>query len=220
MIRRSIILMCICVAACSAVVAYLSMQLDNEAKALAGDDIAHTCESLLKEFPENTIGIQLTEFAPGNSIADFDYDGDQQWDDVCVPLFPPEKPKATWGYNSVLVHFKGVTNQEQLDALLAEGSLKTDYWSRRQKLPDTTHSKLAQSYENLDFSQSIILHYGYETENPVLGETSLKLSKMVGAVSLGIGFLTLLTLLFKAPPKNPDDLEDSPVTNRAGLPVS
>jgi len=213
MIRKFVILICICIAACSAAVAYLSMQVDKEAQALVGEGIPHT---------KNTTGIQLTEFASGKLIADFDYDGDQQWDDVCVPLFPPKKSKVTWGYTSVLVHFKGVTNQEQLDALLAEGKLDTDYWPQRQELANATHSKLAQGYKNLDFSKSIVLHYGYEAENPLLGKTSLELSKMVGAVSLGIAFLTLLTFLFKARPKNLNELkeEDIPVTNRAGLPVS
>lgn len=223
MVRKFIILICICFTACCAVVAYLSMQVEKEVEVLVGDGVPYTCESLLKEKPENTLGIQLTEFASGKYIADFDYDGDQQWDDVCVPLTPPSDKKVTWGYCTVLVHFKGVENQEQLDALLDSGTLETMYWPRRQELNTATHSKLAQSYTNLDFSKSIVLHCGYEAENPLLGETSLQLSKIAGALSLGIAFLTLLTFLFKArQPKslNELDLDDAPITNRAGLPVS
>ena len=140
-----------------------------------------------------------------------------------MPLTPPSDKKVTWGYCTVLVHFKGVENQEQLDALLDSGTLETMYWPRRQELNTATHSKLAQSYTNLDFSKSIVLHCGYEAENPLLGETSLQLSKIAGALSLGIAFLTLLTFLFKArQPKslNELDLDDAPITNRAGLPVS
>ena len=221
MIRKFIILICICFTVCCAVIGYLSMQVEKEVEVLVGDSIEHTCESLLEEWPSETTGIQLSEFASGKFIADFDFDDDQQWDEVCVPLFPPKKSKVTWGYCAVLVHFKGITNQEQLDALIDSGKLDTNFWPRRQELSTATHSKLAQSYKNLDLSKSIVLHHGYDAENPLLGEATLQLSKIGGAVSLGIAFLTLLTFLFKSRgPKDLSDLEQAPVTNRAGLPVS
>lgn len=222
MIRKFIILICICFTACCAVVAHLSMQVEKEAEQLVDDGQPFTCKALLAEKPKATARIKLSEFGSGKYKADFDYDDDGQWDDVCLALFPAKKQKITYGYQAVLVKCKGVANQEQLDELIATGQLDTTYWPRRQELDNATHSSLAQSYKNLDFSQSVVLHYGYASENPVLGDASLKLSKIAGAISLAIAFLTLLSFLFKKRgPKDLSELElDLPVINRAGLPNS
>lgn len=199
------------------------MEVEKEVEVLVGDAKPYTCQALLDETPEKTVRIKLSDFGSGKYIAAFDHDLDEQWDDVCVPLFPPKKKKIRFGYSAVLVHFQGVTNQEQLDALIDSGELETKYWPRRQELDNATHSKLAQSYKNLDFSNSVVLHHGYQAENPLLGKTSLQLSKLAGAISLGLAVLTLLTFLFKrSSPRSLNDLDldmDGPVTNRAGLPI-
>ena len=222
MIRKFIILICICFTACCAVVAHLSMQVEKETEQLVSDGQPYTCETLLADKPKVTTRIKLSEFASGKYKADFDFDSDGQWDDVCVPLFPSQRQKVTYGYQAVLVKFQGVTNQEQLDELLEKGELDTNYWPRRQDLDNATHSSLAQSYKNLDFSQSLVLHCGYDSKNPVLGDASLELSKIAGGISLGIAFLTLLSFLFKKRgPRDLGDIDlDAPVTNRAGLPIS
>ena len=221
MIRKFIILVCICFAGCCAVVAHLSMKVEEEGEQLVGEGQPLTCQDLLAEKPKVTTRIKLSEFAVGKYKADFDYDGDGKWDDVCLALFSSHKKKITYGYQAVLVNLKGITDEEQLDQLLATGELDTTYWPRRQELENAAHSSLAQSYKNLDFSRSVILHCGYPAENPVLGEASLELSKMAGGIALGIALLTLLSYLFKRRgPKNLSEMEfDAPVTNRAGLPV-
>jgi len=221
MIRKFIILICICFTACCAVVGYLSMQVEKEVE-LVGESESYTCRALLDEKPQQTMGIKLSEFVTGKFNANFDLDNDGKWDEVCLPLFPPNKKKFTYGYKAVLVKFNNVTSQEELDKLVASGKLDTNYWPRRQDLDKATYSSLAQSYMNLDISDSVVVHCGYRAENPLLGESSLQLSKLVGAASLGIAFLTLLTFLFKKrAPKDLRDLDlDGPVTNRAGLPIS
>jgi len=198
------------------------MEVEKEVEQLVGENEQYTCSALLEEQPVKTVGITLSEFVAGPYKAVFDYDSDGEWEDVCLVMFPSEKRTVTYGYNAVLVKFNEVTSQEQLDEVIASGELETNYWPRRQELEPAIHSSLAQSYKNLDFSNSIILHCGYKAENPLLGEASLELSKIAGAIALGIAFLTLLTFLFKK--RGPKDLSevdfDAPVTNRAGLPIS
>ena len=221
MIRKFIILICICIAGCCAVVAHLSMNVEKEVEQLVVEGQPMTCKAVLQEKPEVTTRIMLSEYAAGKFKADLDYDGDGQWEDVCLALFPPQNKKITYGYEAVLVKFKDVANQEQLDKLLESGELDTTYWPRRQELDNATHSSLAQSYKNLDFSSSVVLHCGFPAENPLLGEASLKLSKMVGAGALALAFLTLLSFLIKKRgPKNLSEMDfNAPVTNRAGLPI-
>lgn len=221
MARKFIILICICFTACCAVIAYLSMQVEKEVQQLVNGGQEITCESLLEEQPKVTTRIKLTEFTSGKFKANFDFDGDGQWDDLCVPLFPAQKRKITYGYPAILLKIKGVTNQEQLDELMADGELETNYWPQRQELDEAIHSSLAQSYTNMDFANSFMLHCGYESKNPVLGETSLKLSIIAGGISLVIALLTFLAGFFIKPaPQNLSEIEiDAPVSNRAGLPT-
>ena len=103
MIRKFIILICICFAGCCAVVAHLSMKVGAEVEQLVGDAQPLTCKDLLAEKPRVTTRVKLSEFATGKYKADFDYDGDGNWDDVCLALFPPKKKKITYGYRAVLV---------------------------------------------------------------------------------------------------------------------
>lgn len=223
MVRKIIILLCLCCVVLCAFVGYLSMQVDEQADKREGPATNFTAEEFLSAPPAETGRILLTDFSPGKHIAHADHDADEKWDELWVPMFPNRNKRIKFGYKSVIVHFKGVESKEQLQELIADRELDTDYWPERQDLSPYAHSQLAQQYKNMDFANCVSLHYGFPSSNPLLGEASLLLSKVVGAGALGIAFLVLLSFLFIGKGKD-DDLsisemvQNAATANRAGLP--
>ena len=222
MARKITILLCLCCVVLCAFVGYLSMQVDKQAGKREGPATKFTCEDFLENTPGQTARILLTEFALGKQFVHTDLEGDGKWDDLWVPVFPNKNKRIKFAYESVIVHFKGVTDKAQLKELLANRELDADFWPQRQELSPYAHSELAQKYTNMDFSNCVSLHYGFASSNPVLGETSLLISKCVGAGALAIAFLTLLSFLFVGKPKDDfsisDMVENASTANRAGLP--
>ena len=83
------------------------------------------------------------------------------------------------------------------------GELDTNFWAGRQKLDQALHSQLSRDYKNLDIANSTVLHSGFELQNPVLGETTLKGSVALGSFAILAAMVALVSGLFvrKAPKK-------------------
>jgi len=205
----------------------MSYQAVAEANKSEVPPVSTSCDEILNEVPGKISRIMLSGFAPGKELACWDNDADEEWDSLCVPLFPRKNLKISNGYSAVLVYFNGVKDRDSLNEILKSDELETDFWPLRQELDVATHSMLAQKYANLDFSRSPVLHYGYSAGNPVLGKTSLTISAALGSLSLMGAFLSFVVGFFMKKPKRKisfddegyDDDDDKPVTNRAGLPI-
>ena len=228
MIRKAITLLSLlCVVLCAFVgfVSYKAVQESEKSDPPAVDAI--TCDAFLNDVPSATSKVLLTEFAPGKQSAHWDNDSDGEWESLCVPIFPRKNIKITHGYNAVLVYFNDVKDRESLDEIIKSGELEANFWPLRQDLDVATHSLLAQQYENLDFSKSPVLHYGFKTSNPLLGQKSLMASAAVGTLSIVVGFLSMVVGFFMRKPTRSisinedkdEDEEKKPTTNRAGLPI-
>ena len=205
---------------------YKAVQESEKSDPPAVDPIA--CDAFLADVPGATSKILLTEFAPGRETAHWDNNSDGEWESLCVPVFPRKKLDISHGYNAVLVYFNDVPDRESLDEIIKSGELEANFWPLRQELDVATHSMLAQKYENLDFSNSPVLHYGFNTSNPLLGKTSLMASAAIGTLSIVVGFLSMVIGFFMRKPTRSISLgeeadeetdEEKPTTNRAGLPV-
>ena len=222
MIRNAIILLSLCCAVLCAFVGYLSYQVTQESEKAVGAGVPKTCEEMLESPVSETSRITLTDFVPGKHIAFVDNGEDNQWDLLCVPFFPPKLQKIGYGYRAVVVCFKDVKTREALDALIENRELDINFWPERQQLDRAIHSQLAQKYTNLDLARSPVLYYGFDAENPVLGESSMYASAGVGCVALFVALLAMVSGLFKRtkPTLFDDIVEEQPTTNRAGLPVS
>lgn len=221
MIHKIIILLSLCCLVLCAIVGYLSKHAMQESQKRLGPAIPLSCVEVLEERPTETSRILVNEFVPGKHFAFLDTDNDGNWERLCVPFFPPKHQGITHSYRSVLICFKDTPNREAFKELIASGEIDTNYWPMRQNLNMAIHSQLAQQYKNMDFANSPVLHCGFEASNPVLGDTSLKLSTGVGSLAIFAAFIALLAGLFFK--KKPDILEDltkpEQNTNRAGLPV-
>lgn len=220
MIRKVIILFSLCCVVLCAFVGYLSYDVTQESAKADAVAKPATCDEVLKTPLMQTTRVMLTGFAPGKHLASRDYDGDSQWESLCVPLFPRKHQKIGHGYCAVLVCFKNVPTREALDTLLESGELDVNFWPERQNLERAIHSQLAQKYKNMDLAKSPVLYYGFDVNNPVLGETSLLASAGIGSVALAIAFLAMISGLFlrKKPEVFDVNEEERPTTNRAGLP--
>lgn len=218
MVRKALALLSLCCIVMSAfigVLSYSEMQ-NSERRDEAAQSI--TCESVIDDPPLATQTYELTDFVPGKFLADFDLDQDGDWDALSVPLFPRKRIDVSRHYRAVIVCFKGVKNREELEDLMDSESLTVTFWPERQTLDDAIHSTLAQRYKRMDFEGSPVMLYGFEKANPVLGESTLKLSKYAGGGAAVIFVLSLLSMLIRTKPKD-DELQD-PRQNRAGLPTS
>lgn len=224
MFRKLLLLLCVCCVVLCAIVGYLSKQVDQETSKREADPVEFSCADFIEDTPKKTARILVTDFGVGKHLAKIDRNGDDLPDEICVPLFPKKIDLAKYGYKTILVCMNGVESKDQVKELTRSGSLDTDFWPKRQKVDEVFHSQLAQNYRNLDFSKSVVLHYGYSSANPILGEASLKLSMMVGAGAVVIGVLCLLSFLVIRPKKvNAFEsiLESNNETsNRAGLPIA
>jgi hypothetical protein len=221
MIRKIIILFSLCCVVLCAFVGYLSFQVTQESEKAVGAPTSITCESIFASPLSETSHVTLTEFAPLKHLAMVDKNGDNQWDDVCVPFFPKKQHEIGNNYRAVLVCFKGVPTRNELDVLIDSGELDVNFWPERQKLDVAIHSQLAQKYTTMDLAKSPVFYYGFEATNPVLGEASLYASAGMGLAALLAAFLAMISSLFVR--KDSADVENSPAeqvtTNRAGLPV-
>ncbi len=222
MIRKATILLSLCCAILCAFIGYLSYSSMKESERVDGEAAPMTCEAVLNSPILQNARIKLTEFAPGKHLAHLDNDGDDQWDSLCVPFFPPKHQKIGYGYCAVLVCFKNIPTRERLETVMETGELDINFWLGRQHLDRAIHSQLAQQYTNMDIANSPVLYYGFDGQNPLLGESTLYLSAGAGSVALCVALLALISGIFlRTKPTRVDvDLEDQPTTNRAGLPVN
>lgn len=188
-----------------------------------------TCQEVLEQRPLESASIELSDFMVGKRSAKLDFDDDDEFDLVGVPLFSKDLDfKKKYGYYGVIFCAKGIKTEAEYEALLGGEELpvlSVDYWPQRQKLDLALHSKLAQQYRSLDFAKSPVVLYGFERENPLLGKSTYQISVIVGIVSISIAALTILItalagFLKKFFRRKPKPTAPQPVANRAGLPTS
>ncbi|MCP4478264.1 MAG: hypothetical protein GY818_09255 [Planctomycetaceae bacterium] len=221
MIRKIVIsLSCCCLILCG-FVGYLSYAETLNSEKSSGVAVTRTCAEVLDKRPEDMSRVRLTKFVPGKFTAFVDSEQDDKWELVCVPFFPPTAGKVGHGYSAVLVCFKNVHSQEDFKRLIRTGELDTNFWERRQKLDQALHSQLSRDYKNLDIANSTVLHAGFELQNPVLGEATLRGSVALGGFAILAAILALISGVFvRKTPKETYDWNDPASLNRAGLPPS
>lgn len=220
MIRKAIILLCFCCVVLCAFIGNLSYQAIQDTQKAVGEAVSMTCEEALQTEFWETSRVKLSDFSNGKYFATVDWNGDDSWESLCVPIFP-HRPDFGYGWRAVLIRFKGVQTREEFEKLVESGSLDVTYWPGRQKLDRVVHSQLAQSYKNLDFANSPVLCYGFEPGNPLLGETSLKLSAGVGVLSVLMAFLAVIVqpIKFKRRVKPEQETRPTQKGKRAGPPA-
>ncbi|MDG1512493.1 MAG: hypothetical protein P8L78_17745 [Mariniblastus sp.] len=221
MIRKIVISLSGCCLILCGFVGYLSYAETLNSEKSSGVAVTRTCAEVLDKRPEDMSRVRLTKFVPGKFTAFVDPEQDDNWELACVPFFPPTAGKVGHGYSAVLVCFKNVHSQEDFKRLIRTGELDTNFWERRQKLDQALHSQLSRDYKNLDIANSTVLHAGFELQNPVLGETTLRGSVALGGFAILAAILALISGLFvRKTPKEIYDWNDSASLNRAGLPPS
>lgn len=212
-----------------AFVGFLSHRAIEESKKVNNNSVELACHDFLDEAPNVTTEVVLSEFFVGKRKTTIDLDGDGKWDLVGMPLFPTKKQDTKYGYKALVLCCKGIPDEEAYEAAFGDeeiDKLLIDYWPQRQELDRYVHSGLAQEYLNLDFSKSQVAFYGYERTNPVFGESTMRLSILVGGISVFIAIATFLISIaasflkrfFKKKPQQPAPAR--PPSNRAGLPSS
>ncbi len=224
MIRRSLIILSLCSAVLCAFIGFLSYRAIEESKQLQSSSIELSCSDLLKTAPETSTGVQLNDFVLGRHVAGIDLDGDQQWDQGAIPLFPKQRQPFKYGYRAVILCFKGLPDEAAVDQALIGSAVEADFWPGRQELDPAIYSRLAVKYRHMDFDNSRVLFLGFEKANPVLGKTSLRLATLVGAGSVVLALITFIlgmlsAILKKAASRRPKK-QPQPTANRAGLPAS
>lgn len=221
MIRKIVISLSGCCLILCGFVGYLSYAETLNSEKSSGVAVTRTCAEVLAKRPEDMSRVRLTKFVPGKFTAFVDPEQDDNWELACVPFFPPTAGRVGHGYSAVLVCFKNVHSQEDFKRLIRTGELDTNFWERRQKLDQALHSQLSRDYKNLDIANSTVLHAGFELQNPVLGETTLRGSVALGGFAILAAILALISGLFvRKTPKEIYDWNDSASLNRAGLPPS
>ena len=227
MIRQAITLLSLCAAVLCAFVAYISYQSLQESKKSVAPVEPVSARKFLESPPVDQTQVTLTDFVLGKHLGYLDNDGDKKWDIVCIPLFPNTKNKIGSGYRAVMACFKDVPNQSELDEVLAKREINASFLPLRQDLDVAIHSQLAQKYKHMDFPHSPVLFSGFDTANPLLGETTMFVSAGAGALALLVGFFAVASgLLMGKRNSSATTFESStsnseqPMTNRAGLPIS
>ena len=227
MIRKFIILLSLCCLVLCAFVGFLSKQAIKQEKVDVVPASPITCAEILKERPKTSAHLLLNDFVPCKYLAHLDFDGDGEWDLLCVPFLPTKLRQSGHNYKTVLVCFKGVPNEEALMKLLESSELETNYWPLKQQLDKDIQSLLAHKYKSMVIADSPVLYHGFEAGNPVLGETSLMVAVGVGTMSVLAIVGTLIAGLFVGPKRrrrirviSEEDEEEKPTTNLAGLPTS
>jgi len=221
MARKFIILLSLCCAVLCAIVGFLSQKVDGQADKRESERVVTSCKDFLAGQRIEAARVMLTEFVPGKYLCELDQNLDEQCDEIVAPLFPDNVKRMKYGYKAAIVCFKNVKSKEEFKELVADGKLDADFWPSRQELNPIAYSELAQKYKNLDFENSAVLHYGFESSKPVLGEATLKFSMIAGGVALTIAFLALFSGLFVRKEKEQslgEFMEQRPNNNRAGLP--
>ena len=138
---------------------------------------------LLRRPPESHQAIELEDFHFGVLPMTFDYDEDEVWDEVYIPLFPANLHKS---HNCICViyHSEKYKTQEELEALLEGETLKGFYNPSNQKLPDAVFSKMARKYGSIDYSKSLL----FSDEEPT---SPIQYSSAFGAFACFAFFLAL-----------------------------
>jgi len=200
------------------------MQAMDESERLETQALEYTCEAMIKKPPKESTGVILTDFIGLDLFATVDVDNDDSWNELAIPLFSKSATQSKNTYRSVIACFMDVPDEATLTEIIKQPKLHADYWPAR-TLPDYLHSQLAVKFRNMDFAQSPVVLIGYPKSNPLLGKSSLQLSKTVGIASLGVAGLSFLFSMFsklvkliklKPKPRRP---KPEPTRNRAGLPT-
>lgn len=223
MIRRVLIPLCLCCAILCAFIGYVSQKAIEESKNVKSNAEVVQCQALIEDRPVESVGVVIQDFITVDRFAKLDFDNDDQWDEVAIPLFPSQKPKSKATYQAVIVCFRGVSDRAALEKALVGKEVQAEYWASRQKLDDHLKTQLARSFINMDFENSPVVYVGYSTTNPLLGAKSLQLSYLLGGVSLALGalafvFSVLVSWLNRKPKFRPDP--PKPKQNLAGLPTA
>jgi hypothetical protein len=221
MIRRVLIPLSLCCAVLCAFIGYLSHRAIEESKQVASNVQEFGCRQLIDKKPRKSTGVVIQDFIYLDRYAALDFDGDDKWDEVAVPVFPNQKQASKAAYQSVIVWFKDVPNQEALQEALKTDKIRADYWVAKQNLDEHLKSQLAIKFKHMDFENSPVVLVGFAQANPLLGPATLKFSYVGGLGALGFGALAFLMSIVmsllnrkpkirSAPPK--------PTANKAGLP--
>ena len=226
MIQRSLIVLSLCCAILCAFVGFLSHRAIEESKKVSTNSVDLDCHDFLESAPKSSTEVVLSGFFAGKRKTTIDLDGDDKWDLVGVPLFPSKKQNTKYGYKALILCCKGIPDQESFEAVFGgqPKNLTIDYWPERQDLDKFVHSGLAQEYLNLDFSKSQVAFYGFERENPIFGESTKRLSILVGGIAVAIAVVTILfavlaNLMGRLFKRKPEATPTRPPSNRAGLPA-
>ena len=221
MFARLLIPLCLCCVVLCGFVGFLSKRAIEEGAQISSETLELTCGSFIDSPPVVSSGVLLSDFDYVDQIATIDNDGDGKWDEVAIPLFSPDGFESQAGYSGVIACFRDVPDLETLHQRLASNKLQANYRVEEQNLGLRLHSQLAMKFKHMDFEHSPIVTVGYGSDNPLLGETSLKYSYTVGAAAIGIALLSLVYLvvtgLIDRVPKRP---RRERTKNRAGLSVS
>lgn len=222
MISRILIPLCLCCVVLCVFVGFLSKRAIKETAQVSAQFVEYDCSGFIEKPPTKSTGLLLHDFISIERIAKIDNDGDEKWDAIAVPLFAPDVLDSSFGYASVIACFRDVPDIETLRQRLVTNELRAVYRVGEQELDSNFHAQLAVQFKNMDFENSPIILVGYDQGNPLLGETSLKLSYMVGAAAIGIAVLavicTALAGLMNRIPRPERRRKRKPTANRAGLP--
>lgn len=179
-----------------------------------------SCEQLLEKWPRDNFHLQLTDYQRGKRIVSQDYDQDDNWEMVYVPLFPSRLSSLGNNFSSVIIYFDDVKNETELNERLASEKLDAQLWYTQQKLPTAIYSDMAQEYRLMDFSQCVILQGGFRPPNKDIASFAV-LGSYLGILASGI-IIVWNGIAMLIPKRRPYDFfnddEDAPITNRAGLP--
>ncbi len=218
--RKFAILLSLCLGIVCAFVHWFGTKSVQELNDEGDQAISVSCAQLLEKWPRDNFHLLLTDYQRGNYVVARDEDQDENWELVYVPLFPAHLKSLGNNFNSVIVYFDDVKNEDELDARLDAGDLDAQLWYTQQELPEQIYSDMAQKYRLMDFSRCVVLQGGFRPPNKDIAKYAV-LASYLGMIACGIIVVwNVIALLL--PKHRPNDFfndeDDGPISNRAGLP--
>ena len=219
--RKFAILLSLCLGIVCAFIHRFGTQALDELNRDGHEALAISCEQLLEDWPKENFHLLLTDYQRGVKYSADDYDHDENWERVYVPLFPAHLQSVGNNFNSVIVYFNDVKNEDELNARLASGELDSQLWYTQQELPPEIHSDMAQKYRLMDFSHCVILQGGFRPPNKSIAKYAVLGSYLGMLVSGVIAIWNAVAMLLPTGKTRgffEDEDDNLPISNRAGLP--
>lgn len=212
----------ILLAIASAIAVCAGSYLEQETESVKANTVEMSCKEVLQNPPNsNHVSLILTDFQHGKHYVESDYNGDGQWDSVCIPMFPGDLKRLGASYHGVIIQLANVKSEKEMLELFKTGQIPLHYRATAQSLDPAVYSRMAQKYPSMNFGKNVLLTSG-DPGSFELGKI-LKLSGGIGFIAAillgGIGaFMAMLNFLRSRIAK--DDAKFEAKTNRAGLPVA